>query len=330
MKPRSQIPLVTKIYLAILAYLGVMLIVLVMLRSADASLNWGKLQALLPGGGTDEAADQSTTTQPTQMIEPTYPPEIPWLRAVTNATIYDAPGGASQPVAILVNGQTAQVVGASADRQWWAIRMPDFVNGQGWVAAGQVTVQNADRAPVVGAEGIANNTPVPTEQMPVAVAQTNVNVRSGPDLSFDKIGLLNNGQETEIIGVSPDRSWWAIRLPGDATRTGWVAKDYVLARNEDNVPILGPESAAQGGAVSPPESGKPFLTAAWTVNIRAGPGKQYAVVGTLQQGQTAEIVGVSEDGIWWAIKFESAEGERGWVAAAYVEADKSQNVPVLK
>lgn len=330
MRPRSQIPIVTKIYLAILGYLGILLIILVILRSADTVLNWENIQALLPGGGTDEAVGQTITPQPAQTIAPTYPPDVPWLRALTDAAIYDTPDGASQPVAILVSGQTAQVVGASADRQWWAIQMPYFVNGQGWVAAGQVTVQNADRAPVVGAKGTGNGTPVPTERMPVAQASTNVNVRSGPDLSFAKIGLLSNGEETEIVGVSPDGSWWAIRLPGDPERTGWVAKDYIIARNEDDVPILRPESAAQGGEASSPQPGKAFLTAAWTVNIRAGPGKQYAVVGTLQQGQTAEIVGVSEDGIWWAIKFENADAERGWVAAAYVETENTQNVPVLK
>jgi hypothetical protein len=142
--------------------------------------------------------------------------------------------------------------------------------------------------------------------------------------------MLNNSQEAEIIGISPDRLWWAIRLPGEPDRTGWVAKDYIIARNEDNVPVLGLESQAEGGSVTSPQPGKAFLTAAWTVNIRAGPGKEYAIVGTLQQGQTAEIIGRSEDAIWWAIKFDSPEGERGWVAAAYAEAENAQNVPVLK
>lgn len=330
MKPRSQIPMVTKIYLMILGYLGVLLIILVLLRSAGKSLAWENIQALLPGGGTDVVGEQTGTPQPSQIVEPTYPPDVPWLRAVTNASIYDAPGGTTQPVAMLVSGQTARVVGASADRQWWAISMPYFDKGQGWVAAGQVSVQNPDQAPVVGAEGAANSAPVPTEQMPVALAVANVNVRSGPDMRFDKIGLLENGKEAEITGISPDGLWWAIRLPGDEKRIGWVAKDYIIARNDDNIQVMSLESAAEGGAVSSPQPGRAFLTAAWTVNIRAGPGKQYAIVGTLQQGQTAEIVGMSEDTIWWAIRFESAEGETGWVAAAYAEAENTQNVPVLK
>jgi uncharacterized protein YraI len=163
------------------------------------------------------------------------------------------------------------------------------------------------------------------------MAITNVNVRSGPDMSFEKIGLLNNGQEAEIIGVSPDGGWWAIRLRGAEQRTGWVAKDYIVSRNDDNIPVMTLESeSVNEGSVASPQPGKAFLTAAWTVNIRAGPGKEYAVVGTLQQGQTAEIVGKSEDTIWWAIRFDSPDNDTGWVAAAYVEAENTQNVPVLK
>ena len=330
MKPRSQIPLVTKIYLAILVYLSVVLIILFILRSRDVSMNWKGIQNFLPGSGTDVSAEVSNTPQVSQATEPSYPPDVPWLRATTNTPIYDAPGGVTQPAAMLVSGETAPVVGATPDRQWWAISVPYFASGQGWVQAGQVTVQNPDKVPVVGAQNVTGAAPLPTEQIPVALAIANVNVRNGPDLRFDKIGLLNNGQEAEIIGISPDRLWWAIRLPENPEKTGWVAKDYIVARNEDNAPVLSLESGADGGAVTSPQPGKASLTAAWKVNIRAGPGKQYAIVGTLQQGQSAEIVGRSEDAIWWAIKFESSEGEHGWVAAAYVEAQNAQNVPVLK
>jgi uncharacterized protein YraI len=330
MMPRSRIPLLTKIYLAILGCLGAMLLILVLLRAADISFDLNDIRAIFPGRGRDAAAQLTTTPQQTPTSQPTYPPNVPWLRALTNAPIYDVPGGTSQPAAVLVNGETAPVLGASADRQWWAIPVPYFVNGRGWVAAGQVTVENGDQAPVLDLGATTGSQALPTEQIPVAQAVANVNVRSGPDLNFDKIGMLNNGQEAEIVGISQDGMWWVIRLPGDQGKTGWVAKDYIVARNDDNVPVMTLETAAKGGAVASPQPGKAFLTAAWTVNIRAGPGKEYAVVGTLQQNQTAEIVGVSEDTIWWAIRFENGDSDTGWVAAAFVEAQNTQNVPVIK
>lgn len=330
MMPGSRMPLITKIYLALLIYLSVLLVILIMLRLSDVELNWQRVQALLPGGRGAETAEQTTTPQPVQALEPTFPAGVPWLQAVADTSIFSTPGSASPPVAILVTGQTAQVIGVSQDRQWWAIRMPYFENGQGWVAAAQVNVQNADQVSVIRPAGAPNTASRPTEQMPVALAVANVNVRNGPDMRFDKIGLLKNGEEAEIVGISPDGLWWAIRLPGDDQRTGWVAKDYIVSRNDDNIPVLSLESNSGSGTAASPQPGRAALTAAWTVNIRAGPGKQYAIVGTLQQGQTAEIVGVSEDTIWWAIRFESSEGDTGWVAAAYVEAVNAQNVPVLK
>jgi uncharacterized protein YraI len=293
-------------------------------------MNWENVKRFIPGSETDTALLQTLTPQLSQTVEPTYPPGVPWLRAVKNASIYDAPNSPNQPMAILVSGETAQVLGASADRQWWAIRMPYIENGQGWVPASQVTIENPDLAPVIAAGGATVTPPRSTEQIPVALAMTNVNIRSGPDMSFEKIGMLNNGQEAEIVGVSPDGSWWAIRLPNNDQRMGWVAKDYIVSRNDDNLPVVTLESETKEGSVSSPQPGRAFLTAAWTVNIRAGPGKEYAVVGTLQQGQTAEIVGQSEDGIWWAIRFESPDSKTGWVAVAYVEAENAQNVPVLK
>jgi uncharacterized protein YraI len=84
------------------------------------------------------------------------------------------------------------------------------------------------------------------------------------------------------------------------------------------------------GGVPSPQPGKPFLTAVWNVNIRAGPGTEYAVVGTLNQGASAEIVGISADGLWWAILYDGTQNGRGWVAAAYVQANNTANVPVLK
>ncbi len=67
-----------------------------------------------------------------------------------------------------------------------------------------------------------------------------------------------------------------------------------------------------------------------TVNVRAGPDVTYAVVGQLNQGQLAEVIGVTRDGLWWAIKYPAAEGGEGWVAAAYVKTENTGSVPVVK
>jgi hypothetical protein len=82
---------------------------------------------------------------------------------------------------------------------------------------------------------------------------------------------------------------------------------------------------AEGEAQEP--SGRVIAPAG--VNVRTGPGTNYRILGVAPQGTEGEIVGVSEDGAWWVAHVPSAPNEQGWVAAAYVEATNTGNVPVI-
>ncbi len=69
-----------------------------------------------------------------------------------------------------------------------------------------------------------------------------------------------------------------------------------------------------------------------TVNLRSGPGTAFSNVGQLNAGESARIVGKSQDGSWWEI--ERPDGATAWVVARLVDtngpADQvavSQNIP---
>lgn len=79
-----------------------------------------------------------------------------------------------------------------------------------------------------------------------------------------------------------------------------------------------------------PQPGSPLAVAGANVNIRSGPGTAYPVLGLLQVGQNAEISGLSPDNAWWQIKFAGAVDGRGWVAAAYVTAQNTGNIPIVQ
>jgi hypothetical protein len=66
------------------------------------------------------------------------------------------------------------------------------------------------------------------------------------------------------------------------------------------------------------------ISATDRVNIRAGPGTDYNVLGVLNPGETAVAVGRSADSQWIQIKYAAAEGGVAWVAASAV----TLNVPV--
>jgi heat shock protein HslJ/uncharacterized protein YgiM (DUF1202 family) len=80
-----------------------------------------------------------------------------------------------------------------------------------------------------------------------------------------------------------------------------------------------------------PEAGDPTATvsARAGVNVREGPGTEYPVIGIAPFGATLEVVGVSQDGTWWAVRLPGAPNGRGWVADEFVEVENVENVPVM-
>lgn len=325
----NQLPVRTKITLAVLAYLIFLLIFLIAIRAAGLPIG-AKLAGVLFAGAAEKAEATSTAEGQTTVEQAmtSLPPGSAWLRASANSTIRAGPGQDYAAMAVIESGQVVEVVGASQDRQWWAIPVPYIEGGRGWVAAGDVVVENAASVPVetMGPTEIA----VPTDLLPVAQAITNVNVRNGPDMQAAKIGAMENGQIAQVVGKSEDGLWWAIRMPEGKAEMGWVARDYVQARNVSDVPVVTQMPSGVSAGVPTPRPGGPYLSAVWEVNIRSGPGKEFAVVGSLKQGAAAEIVGKSADGLWWAISFKDSESGRGWVSVEFVQAVNAENVPVLK
>lgn len=60
----------------------------------------------------------------------------------------------------------------------------------------------------------------------------------------------------------------------------------------------------------------PIATTRIIVNVRAGPGAGFPLIGKLQRGVSQEILGKSEDSKWWEIAFE---GKMGWIAADFTD-----------
>jgi len=321
----KQVPNATKIYLVILIYLLFLLSGLVILRQSRDTEGTSWLSRLLSrkeDPNMVSSMPNAETIQPT----PTYPADKAWLRARTNTRIYEGPGAEYPEIAWLENDQTSEIVGVSPDGAWWAISLQYFSRGLGWVSNQEVEVNNSLNTPVLGPDGALAVTQTAPASLAKARAIANINIRSGPDLKYKKIGTLEIDQSATIIGVSTDRFWWLIKVPGSENVQGWVARDYVIVQNAEDVPIVGSESSF----VSTLSPSSPYLIAKAPLNVRAGPDVTFALIGQLNQGQLAEIIGKTEDGIWWAIRYPGGENDQGWVAAAYSEAQNAEDVPVIK
>ncbi|MEO8396623.1 MAG: SH3 domain-containing protein [Chloroflexota bacterium] len=88
--------------------------------------------------------------------------------------------------------------------------------------------------------------PLPTPVAPPSDASVfchvstngSANIRSAPDASAPVIERLTRSKSVEVIGLSADGAWFAVRLP---TQVGWVAK--LVARQIEpctNVPVFNP------------------------------------------------------------------------------------------
>jgi uncharacterized protein YraI len=78
-----------------------------------------------------------------------------------------------------------------------------------------------------------------------------------------------------------------------------------------------------------PAPGEPGAIASYNTAIFSGPGENYVVYAAFLGGQTAKVVGKSEDGLWWAISVPVAPNGNGWVNGGWVSVSNVESVPVL-
>jgi len=107
----------------------------------------------------------------------------------------------------------------------------------------------------------------PTATMPTApliITKTDLNVRAGPGLVYDILGLLTADTEATLLGRSDDSEWWQIAFSGAANGVGWVSANpaYADAFNSDDLPVI---PAPPPPTATPTETATPTATPTPTV-----------------------------------------------------------------
>lgn len=256
--------------------------------------------------------------------------QVMYIVANEDIEILNGPGEGNTSLGILLAGKTSEVVGKSSDDAWWIIKIPFVDGGQGWVPVNSVSILNAEDAPKIEVSAEPEAGLGLSENLPVVEAVANVNIRSGPDLQYETVGLLQLGDVAEVVGLSNDRLWWAIKVPFVSSGQGWVSADYVDPRNTEDVQMIDPQEISAQTNIPSPESGAPTLTAITRVNVRSGPGEEFQILGMLEADQKAEIISITSDGSWWGIKLPSAQNGVGWVSARFSLAENAEGVEVVK
>jgi uncharacterized protein YraI len=149
-----------------------------------------------------------------------------------------------------------------------------------------------------------------------------VNVRAGPGTEYSSLGLLDPGQKVQIVGKDQSGKWYVILYPGGPQERGWVTASYIQAGNTGGLPVVmgadarGSPSAATGKVTQ-------------QLNVRAGPGTGYDLLGRLQPGAVVTLTGKNETGTWLQIEYTGGPGGRGWVTAGYLQISSAAGLPVL-
>lgn len=172
----------------------------------------------------------SPTPSPTLTIPPPTPTPIP-ARISTTINVRSGPGTAYSSLGLLTASQTIQVIGQDGSGEWYLILYPSAETGLGWVAAVYVQLEAAVTPPAIV-------TPSPTASGPTGRALQRLNVRSGPGLSFDTVGVLEAETTINLSGRNPNSTWLQILYPEGPGGHGWVSAAYVQVEDISGLPVL--------------------------------------------------------------------------------------------
>jgi anionic cell wall polymer biosynthesis LytR-Cps2A-Psr (LCP) family protein len=142
-----------------------------------------------------------------------------------------------------------------------------------------------------------------------------VNVRSSPTTRARAIGRLRGPFDGDIMGRSVDGLWLQFQVPR-SQRVGWVRADVVTVKGyfeEPPVAEVPPTPVVASAPVA--ELPRVLVPRGDVVNVRAGPGTGFDIMGRMRSRQTAFITGKSDDGSWWQIRYGQ---NQAWISADFV------------
>ncbi|MBC7813455.1 MAG: SH3 domain-containing protein [Burkholderiales bacterium] len=158
-------------------------------------------------------------------------------------TFYDIVGRLSAGDSVIVDGRY------EADEQWLHIIMSD---GQpGWVGAFVLMLEGEISAlPMVSAEldnEVEGGSSGPGADV-IVVAYGRVNVRSGPNLTYEVVGQMEVSSEAQAVARSSEDSDWLFveDVNGDEDFEGWVAYFTVRVTGDtETLPVRVPDDAGE-------------------------------------------------------------------------------------
>jgi len=164
--------------------------------------------------------------------------------------------------------------------------------------------------------------PQPTIAPVDGATSTQVNVRAEPSTAGTVLGIIPANTRIEIVGKDPGGNWWQINYPHpDAVDgKGWVTIQYIAVAGTPDVPVIGSAEPGTSGNVAIIQQ---------QLNVRSGPGTDFNSLGTLNPQDVVTLSGKDPNGAWLQIDFPTGPEGKGWVSAAFVLAQGTENLPII-
>ncbi len=162
---------------------------------------------------------------------------------------------------------------------WYLVELDD--GSTGWVYSGYISTSGDSGS--LDIDGIGT----------LEVTASNLNIRMGPGLNYQRFDTLPQGTEARIL--AEESGWLLIKL--NYGSTGWVDSTYTRT-------LEGLENESHNPGVTVDVS---------RLNLRLGPGTQYWSRSLLSSGTQLSILGEKND--WFLV--ELSDGSMGWVFAEH-------------
>lgn len=130
-----------------------------------------------------------------------------------------------------------------------------------------------------------------------------VRLRKEPSTASKIIMLLEKGKEVEII--SKENDWYNIKV---GSYTGWVLESLLTTA----------ESIAEVAENTSVDDLTILAVTGNSVNLRQGPSTDTSIVGKVSEGDNLVSYGLTDDGLWYKVKFADTEG---YIYSEYVSDD---------
>ena len=152
------------------------------------------------------------------------------------------------------------------------------------------------------------STPTPSSTTYTVTADA-LNVRSGPGTTYGILRTVSQGQE---VTGTPDNSGW-VKIADNE----WVAASYLQASAPSTPTPATDESVATNPSVGVDlaslQYGDLVQVTSPRINVRTGPGTDYAVIGIVLQDEVLPVTGISTADGWIQL------GWGDWIAAQFVK-----------